>query len=73
MSNLDAARDNPIYKVFALPFFGWLRNILPPERCHGCSKSRKSAYNARKKKAARTDKTAVKLVTSGLARKLGGN
>ena len=29
MSNLDAARDNPIYKVFALPFFGWLRSILP--------------------------------------------
>lgn len=50
-----------------------LHCTLPPERCHGCSKSRKSAYNAREKKAARTDKTAVKLVTSGLARKFGGN
>ena len=29
MSNLDAARDNPSYKVFALQFFGWLCNILP--------------------------------------------
>lgn len=50
-----------------------LHCTLPPERCHGCSKSRKSAYNAREKKATRTDKTAVKLVTSGLARKFGGN